>query len=160
MGRLYVSYHQVMRLTGFAAGMSAKDRKEMEKARKDLAKAKQQLEDMRDGAGKTMAMRIMEPQIQKFERMAAAGAFEAETHVVTSRSTRDRPASMGPGIVCRVGGVHGGADLCRRSGERPRGYGWDALHRGAAAGRTPGVHRSALSGSVLRQGPALMVRFR
>ncbi len=103
VGPLFESHRQVMRLTGIMAGASAKDRKEMEKARKDLAKAKKQLADMPDGPRKDMVMRMMKPQLDKFERMARAGAFEAETRVVSIAINEGPPTMYGTGGLS-VGG--------------------------------------------------------
>jgi hypothetical protein len=97
VGPLYESHRQVMRITGLMAGMSDKDRKEMEQARKDLAKIKKQLKDMPDGPGKAMAIRMMQPQIDRFERMAAGDTIQAETHVVSIAINEGPPSFYGTG---------------------------------------------------------------
>ena len=99
VGPLYESHRQVMRLTGLMAGASSKDRKDMEKARKDIAKAKAQLDAMPEGPQKDMIVKMMKPQIEKFERMAAAGAFEAVTRVVRIAVNEGPPTAYGTGTL-------------------------------------------------------------
>ena len=122
VGPLYESHRQVMRLTGVMEGASAKDRKEMEKARKDLAKAKQQLADMPEGPQKAMVMKMMKPHLEKFERLAAAGAFEAATRVVSIAVNEGPPTSYGTGAlsvdaVTFPGALTDAADQAREGGK-------------------------------------------
>lgn len=99
VGPLYESHRQIMRLTGVMEGASAKDRKQMEKARKDMAKARQQLAAMPEGPQKAMVMKMMKPQLEKFERLVSAGAFEATTRVVSIAVNEGPPTIYGTGAL-------------------------------------------------------------
>jgi hypothetical protein len=101
-GPLYESRQQVFTLGGMMAGMSEKDRKDLEKARKELEKAKQQLADMPEDQRK-MVMKMMGSKMEQMEQMASGGDITSITDVVNIAVNEGPPTPYGPGSVT-VGG--------------------------------------------------------
>lgn len=101
-GPLYESRQQVYTLGGMMAGMSEKDRKDMEKAKKELEKAKQQLAGLPEDQRK-MVMKMMGSKMEQMEQMASGGDITSITDVVSIAVNEGPPTPYGPGSLT-VGG--------------------------------------------------------
>lgn len=98
VGPLYESHRQVYRLAGMMAGMSEKDRKKMEKAQADMAKAKAQLESMPPDQ-RAMVEKMMGSQMDKLDAMVSGDAVTSETEVVSIAINEGPPTPFGPGTL-------------------------------------------------------------
>lgn len=81
---MYESFRQVMSISGLAEGLSGEERQEMEKARRELAKVKEQLEQLPESQ-RDMIMSRMGAQMEQLERMAGGdgpSVFEAVTEII------------------------------------------------------------------------------
>jgi hypothetical protein len=102
-GPLYESRRQVFKLGGMMAGMSEKDRKDLEKAKKELEKAKQQLASMPDDQ-RAMVEKMMGSKMEQLEQMTeGGGGITSITDVVSIAVNEGPPTPYGPGSVT-VGG--------------------------------------------------------
>jgi hypothetical protein len=101
-GPLLVSRQQVYRLGGMMAGMSEKERKDMEKARKDMEKAKKDLEKLPPDQ-QAMVMKMMGGQMEKLEKMMQGNDITSITNVVSVAVNEGPPTPYGPGDLT-VGG--------------------------------------------------------
>ncbi len=97
-GPLYESHTQIGTLGGLLAGMSEKERKEIEKARQELAKLRKQLDEMPESQ-KAMVMRMMGPQMEKVEQMAAGGEISSTMRVVSIAINEGPPTPSGLGSL-------------------------------------------------------------
>jgi len=123
VGPLYESHQQVFKLGGLMAGMSEKDRKDLEKAVKEMEEAKQQLDELPEDQ-RAMVMKMMGPKMEELEKMAAGGEITSTTDVMSVAINEGPPTSYGPGTltvggpaaadypgVLTVAGDDGGAEL-------------------------------------------------
>jgi len=102
VGPLYESHQQVFKLGGMMAGMSDKDRKDLEKAKKELEKAKKQLADMPESQ-RQMVMKMMGSKMKQFEEMASGGEITSITDVASIAINEGPPAPYGPGTLTTGG---------------------------------------------------------
>ncbi len=101
VGPLYESFIRIGRISGLMAGMSEKERKDLEKARKELAKAREEMKKMEgmSEAQKNMVMRMMAPQMEKLEKMAAGGTIESVQRVIHVAVNEGPPTPYGLGTL-------------------------------------------------------------
>ncbi|MBT8402192.1 MAG: hypothetical protein KJO98_17070 [Rhodothermia bacterium] len=101
VGPLYESFRRVGRITGLMAGMSEKERKDLQKAQKELAKAKEEMKKMEgmSEAQKNMVMKMMAPQMEKLEKMAAGGMIESVQQVIHIAVNEGPPTPYGMGTL-------------------------------------------------------------
>ncbi len=101
VGPLYESFRRVGRISGLMAGMSEKERKDLQKAQKELAKAKEEMKKMEgmSEAQKNMVMKMMAPQMEKLEKMAAGGTIESVQQVIHIAVNEGPPTPYGLGTL-------------------------------------------------------------
>ncbi|MGI9039027.1 MAG: hypothetical protein ACR2GQ_09205 [Gemmatimonadota bacterium] len=98
IGPLYEPFLEVFRMSGIMSGLSEKDKKEMEKARKDLAAAKKQMEAM-PASQRAMVEKMMRGQLEKAERMLAGDAIVTSIRTVALAVNEGPPTPYGSGTL-------------------------------------------------------------
>jgi hypothetical protein len=98
VGPLYESHYQVYRLSGLMSNLSEKDRKDLEKAKAEFAKAKAELESM-PKEQRVMVENMMRGQMEKFEAMMEGDAISTTTKVMSIAINEGPPTAGGPGTL-------------------------------------------------------------
>ena len=94
VGPLYEPYRQVMRITGLMDALSPDDRKKLEKGRKQMAEAEEQMAEM-DAATRSMVEGQMEKARQMLASLEESGAIETTVDVVRIEINEGPPQQMG-----------------------------------------------------------------
>ncbi len=95
-GPLYEARQHVYHISGLMAGLSDKDRREMEKARRQVAEMKEKLAAMPDGPQKKMMLKMMGPQMSRLEQMTEGGDLTSTIDVVDIEVNAGPPLPVGP----------------------------------------------------------------
>lgn len=103
-GSLYVPHREVFRLSGIMQAMSEKERREMEEAKRELAKAEEQIKNMPPDQ-RAMVERMMGDRLEQFKKMVEGESFETAMDVVSVAVNEGPPTPYGLGELF-AGSVH------------------------------------------------------
>lgn len=97
-GPLYEPYTKNFQISGLMEGMSKKDQKEMEKAKADLAKTKEEMAKM-SPEQQAIMKKMMGNRLEEMEKMLEGDNFESKVNVVSIVINEGPPSQYGLGSV-------------------------------------------------------------